>query len=179
MECVYVFAQRTILQLLLTLYTNICKRILQTAPPAVPLASKLKPFWLLTLLIWPVTFLHVSRRATGQPCHGIPSCQFAGPFTLDLGTGQIDGQTDNSHQCIMPHAMGAGHNDICDKSWSTMMTENYIWSTPRHEECRQARAVIRHCMYKRTEWTCCELRTSELPTCIVSAAGVDHRRSQD
>ena len=115
MECVYVFAQRTILQLLLTLYTNICKRILQTAPPAVPLASKLKPFWLLTLLIWPVTFLHVSRRATGQPCHGIPSCQFAGPFTLDLGTGQIDGQTDNSHQCIMPHAMGAGHNNICDK----------------------------------------------------------------
>jgi len=78
----------------LTLYTNICKRIRQVAPPAVGLASKLKLFWLVNLLPWPL------NGVTYHPCHGHPSCQTLACYTFPFSTygqardRQTDGQTD-------------------------------------------------------------------------------------
>jgi len=42
----------------------------------------------------------------------LPVFSFLCPSVLDLGSGmgQTDGQTDDGHQSIMPHPMGAGNN---------------------------------------------------------------------
>ena len=58
---------------------------------------------------------------TSHSCHGLPSCQFSAFYELSTpfrsrvrfrhGTdGQRGRRTDNSHQCIMPHLWGRGHN---------------------------------------------------------------------
>jgi len=93
----------------LTLYTDICKLIRQTAPPAVGLASKLNLFWLVTLLPWPLTFLPLNG-VTGHPWHGFPSCQLSAYWILPLSTwGQVrdktDRRTDDGHQRLMPRPM--------------------------------------------------------------------------
>jgi len=98
-----------------TLYTDLCKLIRQVTPPAVGLASKLKLFWLATLLSWPLTFQPLNW-VTGHPCHGLPSCQFFSllcPSVLHLrsGTGQTDRQTTGIN-ALCSHPMGVWHNNI-------------------------------------------------------------------
>jgi len=88
----------------LTVNTGNCKLIRQVVPPAVGLAAKLKLFWLVTLLPWPLTF----RSLNGVT--GRPSCQFSASYALPFSTWvqERDGQTDDSHQRLMPPSYGCG-----------------------------------------------------------------------
>jgi len=92
----------------LTLHIDMCKLIRQVAPPVVGIAAKLKLFWLVTLLPWPLTF----RPVNGV---GLPTKIFSLPglSIIDLGstaTGQTDtdGQKDDDHQRLIPQPNGAG-----------------------------------------------------------------------
>ena len=82
------------------------------APPAVGLASKLKPFWLVTLLPWPLTF-PLLNGVTGHPFHGLfrANFQLPTPFLCRLRVGhRTDRQTDRQRPSTLnaPTLWGIG-----------------------------------------------------------------------
>ena len=107
LENMYVFVQHV--SVFLSLYTNIYTRIRQMSPTAVSLALKLKLFWRVILLPWPLTV---------RPLNGLgflpANFQLPMPFHSRLmvrhSTEQTDRRTDNGHQCIMPPSYEVGHN---------------------------------------------------------------------
>jgi len=93
----------------LTIYTDICKRIRQTAPAAVGLAAKLKLFWLVTLLPWSLT-VRPLNRVTDHPCHGRPAnFQLATPFHSRLRVRHETDRQTTAISALCPDAMGQGH----------------------------------------------------------------------
>ena len=91
-------------------YTDICNVIRRVATPAVGFSSKLKLFWLATLLSWPLTF-RLLNGVTGHRCHGLLSCQFSAfcdlLFSTYLGSGT--GRTDRQWTWMRyAHPMWAG-----------------------------------------------------------------------
>ena len=75
--------------------------IRQTAPPAVNLAWKLKPFLSCDLFTLPfLPFVPYLNGVTGHQCHGLPSCQFSACYALPVSTkGEArDRQTDRNRE---------------------------------------------------------------------------------
>ena len=119
---------------------------------------------LVTLLPWPLTF---------QPLNGVTShpCFPLSVFSL-LRTGQTDGQTDDSHQCLMPPPYGGvGIKKFAFWQWHYSWNRTHRWQMSiAHQKlnpmlCRQLsdRVLLSH-------WVVCMQTTisnvTRCQTCI-------------
>ena len=106
------------------------------------LASKLKLFWLVNLLPWPL------NGVTYHPCHGHPSCQTLACYTFPFSTygqardRQTDGQTDRRRPSTLNAPTLWGHNAPVIQRRHLAKCSNFIDKIRNYLEARQLAVIV-------------------------------------